>query len=177
MGKAVLISIQPEWSVLIARGTKTIEIRKTVPRLEPPFKCYIYSTKFKYGEILSFPPWKTGKVIGEFICDKITMSTPGYKNHVATYWELLDGSCMTADELMDYGQWKFLYGWHISDCYIYDNPMELSQLMRPCKSDIFCEVCAMHREFEDKCGNKMLTIKRAPQSWCYVKELTEDLSQ
>lgn len=43
--KEVLISIQPKWCELIANGTKTVEVRKTKPKLETPFKCYIYCTK------------------------------------------------------------------------------------------------------------------------------------
>ena len=66
MSKAVLISIRPEWCEKIVSGRKTLELRKTAPTIKPPFKCYIYCTKFKYGEILCFPQWKTGKVIGEF---------------------------------------------------------------------------------------------------------------
>lgn len=42
--KAVLISIQPKWCELIANGKKTVEVRKTKPKIEPPFKCYIYCT-------------------------------------------------------------------------------------------------------------------------------------
>ena len=45
MNKAVLISIRPEWCDLIMRGKKTIEVRKTRPKLETPFKVYIYCTK------------------------------------------------------------------------------------------------------------------------------------
>ena len=43
--KAVLISIQPKWVEKIANGEKTIEVRKTRPNLQTPFKCYIYCTK------------------------------------------------------------------------------------------------------------------------------------
>ena len=43
--KAVMISIRPEWCEKIARGKKTVEVRKTKPKLETPFKCYIYCTK------------------------------------------------------------------------------------------------------------------------------------
>lgn len=100
MNKSVLISIQPKYSELIAWGKKTIEVRKTVPKIQTPFKCYIYCTKgkerfitvFHKGEkvfcddensptfdktiIVKNPPflnnslWRQ-KVIGEFICDKI----------------------------------------------------------------------------------------------------------
>ena len=100
MNKAVLISIQPEWCDLIVRGKKTIEVRKTRPRQETPFKAYIYCTKapqqlitiFKDGEetmdseihhgksvFVKFDRvlpdgirGKTQMVIGEFICDEIT---------------------------------------------------------------------------------------------------------
>lgn len=43
--KAVMLSIQPKWCELITNGKKTIEVRKTKPKLETPFKCYIYCTK------------------------------------------------------------------------------------------------------------------------------------
>ena len=42
--KCVLISIQPQWCELIASGKKTVEVRKTKPNLQAPFKCYIYCT-------------------------------------------------------------------------------------------------------------------------------------
>lgn len=42
--KAVLISIQPKWCELIASGRKTVEVRKTRPKIETPFKVYIYCT-------------------------------------------------------------------------------------------------------------------------------------
>ena len=42
--KSVLISIQPKWCELIASGKKTIEVRKSKPKLDVPFKCYIYCT-------------------------------------------------------------------------------------------------------------------------------------
>ena len=45
MSKAVLISIRPKWCELIASGVKTVEVRKNHPKLETPFKCYIYCTK------------------------------------------------------------------------------------------------------------------------------------
>lgn len=37
MSKAVLISIKPKWCDLIRRGRKTVEVRKTCPKLELPF--------------------------------------------------------------------------------------------------------------------------------------------
>ena len=45
--KAIMISIQPQWVEKILNGTKTIEIRKTMPKIELPCKVYIYCTKGK----------------------------------------------------------------------------------------------------------------------------------
>ena len=50
MSKAVMLSIQPRWCELIAAGEKTMEVRKTRPKLETPFKCYIYQTLPKSGD-------------------------------------------------------------------------------------------------------------------------------
>lgn len=43
--KAVLISIRPGWCGQIAAGKKTVEIRRNVPSLDFPFRCYIYCTQ------------------------------------------------------------------------------------------------------------------------------------
>ena len=40
--KSILLSIKPKYVELIASGEKTIEVRKSRPKLETPFKCYIY---------------------------------------------------------------------------------------------------------------------------------------
>lgn len=164
MSKAVLISIKPEWCDLIASGEKTIEVRKTRPRLETPFKCYIYCTIGKYHARSNRPEYAlflgdgkecaNGKVIGEFVCDEIFQySTADVEGIEISDEEMQKQSCLTAKELHDY-EYSVepkelciyligLYGWHISDLVVYDKPKSL-------------------REF-----NKELP----PQSWCYVEEL------
>ena len=42
--KAILLSIQPVWCSKIVLKEKTVEVRKTRPKLETPFKVYIYCT-------------------------------------------------------------------------------------------------------------------------------------
>ena len=78
--KAVLLSIQPKWCELIASGKKTIEVRKTRPKIDTPFKCYIYCTKIKNGflkirkgiEELGNPEYRIdGKVIGKLAIDDV----------------------------------------------------------------------------------------------------------
>lgn len=73
--KSVMISIRPKWCELIASGKKTVEVRKTVPKIETPFKCYIYQTV--NGRINSVDVLENnlGKVIGEFVCDFIELIT------------------------------------------------------------------------------------------------------
>ena len=75
MGKAVLISIQPHWCELIASGEKILEVRKTRPKLETPFKCYIYMTSgdasIPDGSGMVHHHSGGRCVIGEFMCDRI----------------------------------------------------------------------------------------------------------
>lgn len=163
--KSVLISIQPKWCELIADGKKTLEVRKTKPKLNPPFKCYIYQTKgrdrlievmkdgdLNYGEIYHGKPVfiKTGgyesgykglfgnkkKIVGEFVCDTIVADkTFGHD-------PLFNGAaCMSEDEAAAYSCQSPIYGWHISDLVIYDKPRELSEFYSSCNED--CTNCEM----------------------------------
>lgn len=170
--KAVMISIQPKWVEKIASGEKTIEVRKTAPK-EVPFKCYIYCT---YGNMKeNYCLGMRGKVIGEFICDKVYMSFVGYRKNEPCYWDILNGSCLTKDEIMNYGKWKTLYGWHISDLKIYDKPKELSEFYtkkkcNSCKKSGYESTACM---YDEDCKVPM-SITRPPQSWCYVEDLGEE---
>ena len=176
--KAVLISIQPKWCELIASGKKTVEVRKTKPNLETPFKVYIYCTQntpynplipMKYekegGNIYiggkRYAEFLTSRVIGEFVCDKVVQ----FENDCYTpaFEETADLSCVGYKGLYDYlGAKQYGYGWHITDLVIYDKPKELSEFRSYNVSTYIDE------EF----GLPMPTheIKRPPQSWCYVEE-------
>ena len=107
MSKAVLISIRPEWCEKIVTGQKTIEVRKTRPKMNPPFKCYIY----KCG---------SGKVIGEFLCDQI-IEDRTYGHNEKFY----RAACMSAYDAAAYAMQSPMYGWHISDLRVYDHPRDL----------------------------------------------------
>lgn len=96
--KSVLISIQPHWCELIAAGDKTIEVRKTRPKMLAPFKVHIYCTAGTRKSTFNVPisheqilrhyaetgsmeclncPIGNGKVIGEFICKNLTYIEAG----------------------------------------------------------------------------------------------------
>lgn len=198
MSKCVLLSVRPQYCELIANGKKTIEVRKTRPKLETPFKCYIYQTKPKdrlitimrdgdenYGEIYHGKPvfiktygegyWtgRNQKVIGEFVCDEITTDLRGENTDI-----LCNSGCLTLDELKKYGGNNPLYGWHISDLQIYDKPRELSEFYFPPEKYCEKELCGgcPHDQMPDVNGEYAYDcewrrpITRAPQSWCYVEE-------
>ena len=193
--KAVLISIQPKWCELIASGKKTVEVRKTAPKLETPFKCYIYKTKKRIlrdithkGEldwvgqmadktkIISCPDLDGGKVIGEFVCDKIDE----YKNHFMAWrdkngkqfnvGEFLSNACLTVDEVSNYISGAvWFYGWHISELKIYDKPKELREFRAPCNcSCLNCKNPLYDNGVCEERGTKK--IIRPFQSWGYVEE-------
>lgn len=183
--KAVLISIQPKWCELIALGKKTVEVRKTKPKLETPFKCYIYMTAGDaiYPVTINGAPYTCsnvgGKVvIGEFVCDKVYdikphFDKPGFCNQYLCDWNWGKGTaCLSFTEMNDYLKGKQGYGWHISDLVIYDEPKELREFYQKCKSydkdEWENDDCL---ECENPCGNGgKLYLKRPPQSWCYVEK-------
>lgn len=45
--KKILLSVHPKWCKMIFNGKKTIEVRRTRPKLEPPFEVLVYCTKHK----------------------------------------------------------------------------------------------------------------------------------
>lgn len=175
MSKAVMLSIRPKWCEKIASGKKTIEVRKTKPKLETPFKAYIYCTMPDTRDphnILELHGADgkirkaNGKVIGEFTCDRIYELAP--LNHAPD--DVEKQACLTREEIVDYLKGTG-YGWHISNLKIYDKPRELNKFRRSCPNSWYCESCAMYWENNCTCGNASLQIKRPPQSWCYVEAM------
>lgn len=199
MSKAVMISIRPEWCAKIANGQKTIEVRKNAPNLDTPFKCFIYCTNgspyLVLGDVFR-GNWETeytttygysreeadriwgimnGKVIGEFICDRIfgiSLTDERYD------FDALKMTGLKYEELEVYLDRKEGYGWHISNLMIYDKPKELSKFVRRCKAygkDIGrCWDYSKSVGDEHDCGaNGILEMKRPPQSWCYVEGVFE----
>ena len=182
--KSVLIAIRPQWAEKIAKGIKTIEVRKTAPQ-EVPFKAYIYESRNgghrckhcnEKDSCYSYAPKNvgcyngSGKVIGEFICNNASELDYVY------YWN--NGyefeTCLTYRQVADYGKGKPIYGWHISDLKIYDKPKELSEFSRPCSYSGLCFSCK--RTSFKKDGNLLCNTKitRPPQSWMYVEDLGEE---
>lgn len=191
--KSVLLSIKPQYCALIKSENKTIEVRKTKPKMTAPFKCYIYETKGK-SSVPVFVDEEGhisyeigGKVIGEFVCDEIlafAYNSGGFlvKDDVSTTYSCLAKSCLSHKEFRDYAKDKTVYGWHISELIIYDKPKELSKFYIPCviyeKGDGCGDIkCPKYEtpgyEYGDvyfDCEGKK-PISRPPQSWYYAEEV------
>ena len=196
--KAVLLSIRPQYCELIASGEKTVEVRKTKPKIDTPFKCYIYQTQPKqslievirdgdelYGEtyhgktaFITTPKdvsagnrtyGRWGKVIGEFVCDEIQVFHYGIQTPE------------------DARSWQDCYEGYDWDLYFEDGTMlsrkeiddygagkficawHISDLVIYDKPKALGEFLAEGRQTYD-CP--ILTpLKRPPQSWRYVEEL------
>lgn len=206
MSKAVLLSVRPEWCSRIFSGWKTVEIRKTRPvSLKEPFKCYIYCTKgtkffcWKAVDHLYFDDRShnlfdrraDGMVVGEFICDDIRRIGPEYCVVKEDIESAIAGSCLTVPQVKDYAGWKSgmsyadlkdLYGWHISDLKIYDQPRKFVDFLPNCRfgEDGECEYRRVYCEHQNydynpdgsvnvvRCDKR---VQKAPQSWCYVQEM------
>ena len=185
--KAVLISIQPKWCELIASGKKTIEVRKTRPKIDTPFKCYIYCTigNGVKGDYLVPSGIQCGKVIGEFVCDKIQEITYTQIYNFGRYKDVCEAETrLDFYALDDYLKQKNGYGWHISNLVIYDKPKELSEFYT--EGDCDCMNCKKCYWFdrgngynvENDCNlaykcvelhKSFKPIIRPPQSWQFIE--------
>ena len=191
MMKSVLIAIRPQWAEKIVIGEKTIEVRKSAPQ-EVPFKAYIYCTKEKKQDDIIWAgifgdrgKWN-GRVIGEFICDKVEIVNAKCSDYGIDlfYHDCLTNGCLTEREIEKYfnvPEDRDLramkgngYVWNISDLKIYDTPKELSEFSRPCSYSGLCFSCK--RTSFKKDGNLLCNTKitRPPQSWMHVEDLGEE---
>lgn len=178
---------------------KQIEVRKGKPS-EVPCRVLIYCTKGielwgdgsgetwrgicedeDLQQVFELNPTLTqynGKVIGEFICDKVIewkylldcIRLSGRTYYISD--DDVEKTCLSYKEIVEYGKGKTLYGWHISDLKIYDNPKKLSEFYIPCKKPS-CRECDAEREYDVCAVGRRKPITRPPQSYMFVEELIE----
>lgn len=117
----IIISIHPEHVKNIFSGKKTIELRKSIPHIEMPFKAVIYETN-------------NGGIVGEFIVNGFDF----YKNDEISMFsgDITKKACIYHCELWDYIFENDLYAWHISNPLKYGDaiPLECFGLKRPPQS-------------------------------------------
>ena len=177
MSKAVLLSVRPNWCKLIWAGMKTVEVRKTCPKLETPFKVYIYCSG-NSGWLMRSPKGlrkMDRKVIGEFVCDEVykvdrdsvgfNFTAPSLDLPIYTIPENNDEhrniqrekltTCLTDEQLSKYLGIHPGWGWHISNLKIYDRPLDLRELTGL---------------QETRFGMRPVEITSPPQSWRYVED-------
>lgn len=200
MNKSVITSVSPRECELIARGRQTMLVRKTRPKIETPFKDYIYCSKGKMflyknpnnGELFldSNGGYRGGdyedrfvtqKIIGSFVCDRIVeLKING--DDCGNYWHEWNDECDIEDMCLSYEELetylgKFVgYGWHISDLKIYDKPKELYDFRPWCeksrKTDDNLEMCCNCKNafFDDDGAFFDCGLTTAPKTWCYIEE-------
>lgn len=189
--KAVLLSIKPEWCKLMASGRKTVEVRKNEPKLSKPFKCFIYCTMpnpTHQKDVVEIAGKRiNGKVWAEFTCFNIEPFTTDYRRDEEQTMRLSKKSCVSYEDLAEYEQNAHcLFGWHISDLKIYDQPKPLSYFSKHGFSSLFGTNVCGNEDYEhyEPSGDRMVpptcglngycSLHRPPQSWCYVEELKDE---
>ncbi len=168
---AVLMSVRPKWCELIAADKKTLEIRKSHPKLDCPFTVYVYQTQtpwvfgllrnmgYGFSRLADRLCRGSGVVIGEFTCDSIDAVEVLPDGNIRN-WMFLDlGRAMVGyGDMSSYiGKGKRGYAWHITDFRLYDESRSLSNFRR-------------YSGFRESSA-----LARPPQSWCYVEPLQEGI--
>lgn len=161
--KAIMVNAPPSICEKVANGDCTILVKKSMPKIDAPFKCYLYCMKAKtIGDIILCKSEENAKlfgyntvkginkgfaenediklkskVIGEFICDRLIQYNCDrdfqeyfVAGYLGAYMPLRE-MYLTQKDLMEYGKGETLYGWHISNLTIYDEPKELTEFFTP----------------------------------------------
>lgn len=172
--KAVMLSLRPQWCEKIFNGSKTIEVRKSRPSLDMPFTVYVYETKAQFvksvrGACTTYG-YGRGKVIGSFVCDRITCcqaycGESGEKHLTNLFWDEVKRTCLTEHEMFDYivGKGKKEgtgWLWHITEPKLFDKPRALSEF-----GNYKTEWVQWYHS-DDKV---FYPLTRPPQSYCYVE--------
>ena len=95
--KTIMLTIRKRHLNHMRQGVKGWELRKTRPRIKPPFRvlCCVSGT--------------AGSVEAAWICDSVVSLNGADVNHVARI------ACVTPEEVRAYRREGDLYGWHIQD--------------------------------------------------------------
>ena len=105
----IMQSVRPKFCEKIFSGEKTVEVRKTRPIANPPYRVFVYETVNGGG---------SGLVIGEYICNDIFPIWPGYAKA---------DTCLTYEQMEAYlGYNGRGWGWNITYPTLYGIPKELS---------------------------------------------------
>jgi predicted transcriptional regulator len=186
MVKAILLSVRPEHALNILNKTKTLELRKHIPK---GFKGWVYVYVTKGGKRLAYEnqpkhPYyilsnsdgvnsANGTIPFRFWFDeyeKISLqkrwcSENDYDEYLETYKlsneDLCNMACVSNEQLEAYFTNAEGYAWHIKKLEVLEKPMQLSEFKN---RDI--------SKYQDSEGNPAFDdyfeITKAPQSFQYV---------
>ena len=160
----LLMSIQPQWVYKICNRIKTIEVRKTKSKYDPKFRIFIYCTKG--GEQLHILDQRTvvkgkstvrpdlnlnGKIVGHCSCPEIKeFKWDATNNRYDVDDETLAKTCLTQQQLYEYGKGQTLYGYVLSTFMMY------------------CAPCSISEAYQRVDENNVKCLTTAPQSWGYI---------
>lgn len=132
-----------------------------------------------------------GMVIGEFTVDRIepAIAYPDCCSHTIDM-DILAEACVELTDAVRYSAGKDIYAWHIQDPILYEKPIPVTELRLPCTmpEQPYCPACSHGYVFVNEeeaafyradggCDTSWMclrTVKRAPQSWCYVRRREAD---
>jgi predicted transcriptional regulator len=104
--KTVILSLHKKWWDKIVTGEKTLEIRKSRPKVEGPFRVLVYVTGI-------------GKIQGQFVCPKV-MDIRNPEDIQVT-----KQSRISKEQITEYANGKKLAGWRVTDVISYYEPQKL----------------------------------------------------
>ena len=201
--KAIIQCYTPEEIERIARGEQTIKVCKTAPK-DTPFRVYMYCMKDGmdvYGnakryvidtlhilnenaakafeETTGLSKWN-GKVVGDYVCERVTEHEICDSGAVINYWaEGLQHSCLTISQIdeyvgkrspADYYKKSKISALHIPAAKFYDRPKELGEFIKVCPiKNQDCAGCEFYSDYSGSCTNY---VTRPPRGWQYVEELS-----
>lgn len=206
--KSIIKSLYPEICERVANGKQTTIMAKSAPK-EIPFEGYIYCTQkgitifgdsrryvtdtmgilnlemqrgFEHASKLK--KWN-GKVIGEFICNKVHKVEPNNEYYSYGY-DIDDDSIkemgITHKDLIDYGKGRTLYVWYIDDLKIYGKLKELDNFSKygyiplgGCCQNHSCKNYIYNGYYEPpQCKIDGCFLKQPPSDWQYAKNWTKE---
>lgn len=186
MGKAILMSIRPQYVAKILNGVKTIEVRKKFPKDYVGW-VYIYCTK-KYkitqannGEYVTEYDKNyrinsrfsiDGYVVARFWCDKVEIieycGMCYMVGDIANTNRVANKSCLDFADIKRYLGNKNGYAIHISKLEVFDKPMLTTMFRKPKFNKIIFDI--NHNRLPLLERLRKYSIRNAPQSWCYIDE-------
>lgn len=171
LNERLLIPIQPPHVQNILNAKKWIEVRKTRPKLQLPFRMYIYCTQDQSWPLcytdegsdvfrctnISYPERNlNGKIVGD--CMVLEIETYTW-DEVNQCYDISDDdlsyTCLSQDQLFAYGKGKPLYGYRFSSVARYHTPLPLTAAWKYTPPTI-CRVT------------------HAPQTWMYIEGIQHD---